>query len=172
MEYMIFATWTLFAEPVPCLHMTTGEELGLLFKDFNEDYMNLLQPLFEKVNFRAGEKMIVQGRPAQFLYLVVNGTAEISYKPYDGESITVSHVTNGGLFGWSALVGSPTYTSSATAIEDVAAVRISGTDLRNLCADNPEAGRVILDKLASAVSNRWKDAHAQVRKILEDGMNS
>lgn len=134
--------------------------------------MDLLEPLFERVNFQSGEKVIEQGRPATFLYFVVTGSAEISYKPYDGERITITHVTEGGLFGWSSLVGSPIYTSSATAIEDIDVMRIRGADLRKLCADNPEAGRVILDKLASAVSNRWQDAHEQVRKIIEDGLNS
>ena len=106
--------------------------------------------------------MIKQGDAAEFLYLIEKGVVEISYKPYDGEAMTITHVGTDGLFGWSALVGSSKYTSSGIAIEDVDALRIRGADLRKLCVENPEAGKEILDRLASAVSTRWKDAHEQV----------
>jgi CRP-like cAMP-binding protein len=110
--------------------------------------------------------------PADHLYLIVKGKVEVSYKPYDGTPITVSMLEKDGLFGWSAVVGSEKYTSSATAIEDLEAYRIKGSALRKLCKDRPEDGRVILERLANAVSNRWKDAHQQVKSILIQGMNT
>ena len=95
--------------------------------------MNLLRPLFEPFSCPAGNIILQQGSPAQYLYLVVSGTVEMSFKPYDGHAITVSHVEKGGLFGWSAVVGSEKYTSSGIAIEDVEALRIRGSKLRKFC---------------------------------------
>jgi len=132
--------------------------------------MDLLSPLFEPFMCSAGTTILQQGMPADYLYLVVSGKAEVSYKPYDGNSITVTHVEKGGLFGWSAVVGSKNYTSSATAIEALEAKRIRGSALRKLCIDHPEAGKDILESLANSVSSRWKDANEQVRSILEQGL--
>ena len=141
-----------------------------IFKQVKKKYMVLLQPLFESYTCNAGATILQQGKPADYLYLILNGKVEISYKPYDGSSITVSHVEKGGLFGWSAVVGSGKYTSSAIAIEAVEAVRVRGQDLRKFCVDHPEAGRDILERLAQAVSSRWKDANEQVKSILMQGM--
>ena len=131
--------------------------------------MELLQPIFEPFSCSAGTKILQQGNSAEYLYLILKGKVEISYKPYDGHAITVTHVEKGGLFGWSAVVGSDKYTSSAVAIEALKAVRVRGSDLRKFCVEYPEAGREILERLASSVAFRWKDAHAQVKSILEQG---
>src|SRR5215216_3672639 len=143
-----------------------------IFGKMNEEYIELLQPLFEFYSCQSGVTVIRQGDQADYLYLILNGKVEVSFKPYDGIPITVSHVGKDGLFGWSAVVGSHTYTSSVTAIEDLETYRIRGSRLRKLCAQYPEAGREILDQLANAVSSRWKNSHEQVKSILVNGIQS
>ena len=143
-----------------------------IFNDPKVDYMDLLEPLFEPYRCPAGTVILQQGKPADYLYLVVSGSAEVSYKPYDGNPITVSHVEKGGLFGWSAVVGSELYTSSTIAIEPLQAMRVRGRDLRKFCVEHPEAGKDLLERLASSVSSRWKNANEQVRSILAQGMQS
>jgi CRP-like cAMP-binding protein len=152
--------------------MVSDLELTPLFHGVANEYLALLRPLFERASFQAGASVIEQGAIADFIYLIESGVVAISYKPYDGEPITITHVEAGGLFGWSALVGSHNYTSTAVAIEELETMRMRGSDLRKLCTEHPEAGRVILDRLASAVSSRWKDAHEQVKSILESGIKS
>lgn len=150
--------------------MVPDLELLPLFSGVDAKYLALLRPLFERVSFRAGMSVVEQGDAAEYLYLIERGLLEIIYKPYDGEPITITHVEVGGLFGWSAVVGSPNYTSSGIAVEDLDVIRVRGSDLRRLCAENPEAGMTILDRLAEVVSARWKDAHGQVRSMLKNGM--
>lgn len=141
------------------------------FQGLNEEDLKLLTSLFEQFSCGAGTVVIEQGAPAEYLYFIEKGKVAISYKPYDDHAITVTHVEKGGLFGWSAVVGSKTYTSSGTAIGNLQAVRIRGSELRKLCVDHPDAGRKILDHLASSVSARWKDAHEQVKAILKNGIH-
>ena len=136
------------------------------FVDLDEKYMNLLRSLFEPYSCQAGTVILQQDAPAEFLYLVVSGTVEMSYKPYDGNPITVSHVEKDGLFGWSAVVGSEKYTSSAIAIGNVETVRVRGSELRKFCIEHPEAGKAVLERLADGVSSRWKDAHQQIKSLL------
>ncbi len=141
-----------------------------IFKELDENQMNLLRPLFEPFSCPAGTVILQQGAPAEFLYFVIKGAVEMSFKPYDGNPITVSHVEKGGLFGWSAVVGSEEYTSSAIAIEPVEAFRVQGSELRKFCLEHPEAGKDILERLADGVASRWKDAHKQVKSLLVQGI--
>lgn len=149
-------------------------DLGLIpaFKNLNDEYMEVLRPLFEPFSCRAGSIVLQQGEPADYLYLILKGTVEVSFKPYDGIPITISRVKRGDWFGWSAVVGSEKYTSSAIASEDLETIRIHGDELRKLCMEQPEAGKVILERLAANVSFRWKDAHKKVKSILAQGMKN
>ncbi len=147
------------------------KQLAIL-KNMKEDHVTLFQRLFERYSFRSGTVVVEQGAPADYFYLVISGKAQVSFKPYDGTPITVSHVGKDSLFGWSAVVGSPTYTSSVTVVEDIETYRIHGSRLRNLCVNHPEAGKDILDRLANIVSSRWNNAHEQVKSILAQGMQN
>lgn len=141
-----------------------------IFQELNENQITLLQPLFEPFSCQVGTVILQQGAPADALYLVIRGAVEMSFKPYDGNPITVSHVEKGGLFGWSAVIGSERYTSSAIAIEDVEAFRIRGDELRKFCLEHPEAGGDILERLADGVAFRWKNAHEQIKSLIFQGM--
>lgn len=143
-----------------------------ILKAMKEEHAILFQRLFERYSFRSGAVVVKQGAPAEYFYLVISGKAQVSFKPYDGTPITVSHVGRDGLFGWSAVVGSPTYTSSVMATEDLETYRIRGSRLRNLCDHDPEAGKEILERLANTVSSRWKNAHEQVKAVLVKGMQN
>ena len=132
----------------------------------------MLEPLFESYTCPAGTVVLQQGKPADYLYLIVSGRAQVSYKPYDGNPITVSHVEKGELFGWSAVVGSENYTSSTIAIESLEAVRVRGRDLRKFCAEHPEEGKDLLERLATSVSSRWSNAREQVKSILTQGIKN
>lgn len=143
-----------------------------IFKNMKEEHVNLFQRLFERYSFRSGTVVVQQGEPAEYLYLVISGKAQVSFKPYDGSPITISHVAKDDLFGWSAVMGSNTYTSSVTAIEELETYRIRGSRLRMLCVEYPEAGREVLERLANAVSSRWRNAHEQVKSILLNGIHN
>jgi CRP-like cAMP-binding protein len=143
-----------------------------VFRHMNQAYTNLLQPLLQPYSCSSGVTIIQQGKPADYLYFIISGKVEVSFKPYDGLPITVCHVGKDGLFGWSALIGSKSYTSSVIAIEDMETIRIRGSKLHNLCKEHPEAGKEILEKLANVVSSRWSNAHEQVKSILVNAMTA
>ncbi len=149
--------------------LETLHEVELL-RGLQQDELALLDRLFEPYRCPAGTVIFEQGEKAEYLYLLVEGEVVIRYKPYDGPPITVARIAPGGAFGWSAAVGSATYTSCAVCEKDCRAVRIRGDDLRRLCEQHPRLGRVILDRLAEVVSSRWQNARTQVRAMLAYGV--
>ena len=137
-----------------------------LFQDLDPEQIALLKPLFEQFTCPADTVIFEQDTPATYLYLLIKGEVVIRYKPYDGPPITLTRLRNGDVFGWSAMVGSPRYTSSIISESEVEAIRIRGNHLLKLFSDAPETGKVVMDRLARVVSPRWGNAQAQVQSIL------
>lgn len=133
--------------------------------------IQFLEPFFAPQTWVAGTTVFEQGDYAEHLYLVVNGEVAIRYKPEDGAIMTITRVQPGGIFGWSAAMGNPTYTSSAVCTLDSEILRIRGNELRSLCDKHPELGTVILNRLAGVIAERKQSKQqGQLKTILANGM--
>jgi len=143
-----------------------------LFQDIDPAQKAQLKPLFESFVCPPDTVIIEQGAPATYLYLLIKGEVAIRYKPYDGPPITLTHLHDGDVFGWSAVVGSPDYTSSIVSETQIEAIRIRRNDLLKLSIQLPETEKVIMDRLARVVSPRWENTHAQVQSLLNSSQRS
>jgi CRP-like cAMP-binding protein len=142
-----------------------------LLQDLSDEQLELLAPLFEVFTCPANHPIFEQNAQATYLYLLIHGTIVLHYKPYDGSRMILTHLHAGDAFGWSAVVGGQIYTSGTFSETEVEAARIRGSDLRKLCREHPRFGNIILDRLAEAVSGRWKDSRKQVQDILNRNLN-
>ena len=143
-----------------------------LFKELEPAQIDLLKPLFEQFSCAPETVIFEQGDPASYLYLLIKGEVVIRYKPYDGPPITLTRLRAGDVFGWSAVIGSPNYTSSIVSETQLECIRIKNIDLRTLIREHPETGAIFIDRLAMVVSSRWKNAHAQVQSLLNSDRES
>jgi CRP-like cAMP-binding protein len=132
--------------------------------------IQLLAPFFAPQTWVAGTVVFEQGDFADYLYLVVSGEVTIRYKPHDGPMMNLTHIQPGGVFGWSAAMGNPTYTSGAVCALDSEILRIRGADLRKLCEKNPELGKLILDRLSAIIAERQQSQQGRVNSMLANGM--
>ncbi len=141
------------------------------FRDIGKETLEILEPVFESCTCHVGT-IFEQGDPAIHLYLLSRGEIDILYKPYDAPVITITTLKSGEIFGWSAITGNSVYTSGAVCRVECEAMRVRGSELRRLSIQHPEAGEILLDRLAESVSTRWQDAHSQVRDILSHGVSN
>jgi CRP-like cAMP-binding protein len=132
--------------------------------------VQLLAPYFTPQTWVAGTVVFEQGDYADYLYLVVSGELTIRYKPEDGPVMNLTHILAGGIFGWSAAMGNPAYTSGAVCSLDSEVLRIRGADLRMLCDKHPELGKVILNRLSSIIAERQHGQQSRVNSMLANGM--
>ncbi len=137
-------------------------------KDLTADEYDLLARLFKPFDATARTMIIQQGEPAAYLFLILSGHVVLRYKPYDGPRITLTHLHEGDIFGWSAVVGHDVYTSDAISTTPVRTLRLRGGDLKQLCVQHPIEGSQILEKLAKAVSPRWVHARKQIQVLLRE----
>jgi CRP-like cAMP-binding protein/Fe-S cluster biogenesis protein NfuA len=143
-----------------------------LFSDLDTADLKLLSPLFLSRTYPEDAVLFHIGDPAECVYLVLTGEVMIQYKPYDGPPMNLARVRQGGVVGWSAVLGNPQYKSAAVCATEVTALMAYGDDLRRLCAEHPRTGQLVLDRLAVAVSGRWKNAQTQIRGMLQQGLNN
>jgi len=132
--------------------------------------IQLLAPFFKPQTWVAGTIIFKQGDFADYLYLVVSGELTIHYKPDDGPMMNLTRIQPGGVFGWSAAMGNPVYTSGAVCALDSEVLRIRGADLRMLCKKNPELGEVILNRLSAIIAERQQSQQDRVNSMLSNGM--
>ena len=132
--------------------------------------IQLLSPFFAPQTWVAGTVVFDQGDFAEYLYLVVSGELTIRYKPDDGPMMNLTRILPGGIFGWSAAMGNPVYTSGAVCALDSEVLRIRGANLRMLCEKNPELGKVILDRLSAIIAARQQNQQSRVNSMLANGM--
>lgn len=141
------------------------------FNGLDESDIQLLEPFFAPQTWVAGTAVFEQGDYAEYLYLVVFGEVAIRYKPDDGSIMTVTRVQQGGIFGWSAAMNNPSYTSGAVCTLDSEILRIRGTDLREICEKHPELGKILLNRLAGIIAERKQSQQqGQLKSMLANGM--
>jgi len=151
-----------------------GQELAqlTLFHDFSPEQLEQIQSFVEIGKYPKDQVIFEQGDQAQHLYVVISGEVIVRFKPYDGPDITVSHITPGGVFGWSAALGRSAYTSGAITTAATEIFRFRAKDLHKLCENNPEMGSIILDRLAAVIAERLRSTHKQVLALLTQAVNS
>lgn len=143
-----------------------------LFAGLDPGDLDLLAGLLRLESYPAGATIFGQGDRATRLYVLLEGKVEIRFKPHDGETLTVTVINDGGVFGWSAALGRKEYTSCAVSVEDSQVLHTEGRHLRELIEKHPNTGIVILDRLAAVIAERLNNTHAQVKSLLANGMRA
>ena len=141
-----------------------------LFRNLDPSQRDIIRPIFVPCSFRAGTVIFDQGEATDFLYLIVDGEVVVNFKPDDGPSLVVARVHEEGVVGWSAALGSPSYTSSAACSTNCQMLRVRGADLRSLCEKHPETGAQVLERLATVIAERLRNTHEHVIALLENGL--
>lgn len=141
-----------------------------LFQGLVQEDVDILTRAFSRQAYPEGTTIFGQGEAARRLYILISGRVAIRFKPYDGDELAVTEIGPGDVFGWSAALSRPAYTSCAVAVEPSQAISISGEKLRHLCAAYPRTGVVILERLAEVIAERLKSTHAKVVEMLNAGI--
>ncbi len=142
-----------------------------MFKDLSEKDLQILASIFYVRTYAAGATVIEQGEKAVCLYLLTKGDVSIRYKPYDGEIITLNHLHDGNVFGWSAVLGNLVYSSSVVCNTACETLVVTGKNLHILEAKHPKTAQVVMNQLANSVSTRWENAQMQVKSMLQKGIS-
>jgi CRP/FNR family transcriptional regulator, cyclic AMP receptor protein len=142
-----------------------------LFSGMTDDQLNEISRLAVPCHFELDERIFEQDQYAEYMYVILKGEVCIRFKPYDGEVLTVSRVSNGQVFGWSSVLGRSIYTSAAVCTVTADCIRIRGRDILSLCETHPETGIIIMERLAAVIAERLSQTNEQIFKLLTKNLD-
>nr|QCO92848.1 hypothetical protein [uncultured bacterium] len=142
------------------------------FQGFTPKQIEEISPILDLVPCEKNIVIFEQNQRTDYLYILEEGEVVILYKPYDGPALVVARIHPGGVFGWSAALGREVYTSGALALEASRTIRMRKDALQQFCSQHPETGKILLERLASVISERLKNTYSEVLNILTNGLDS
>ena len=147
--------------------MHTDELAGFsIFAGLSPRQLAELAPIFWREQRAAGDHVFAQGDEALNIYIVVSGEIGLRFFPYDGGHLDIETIWPGGVFGWSAALGRPQYTSAAVCNTPVELIATRGADLRRLMRRDKQLGVLLLDRMAQIVAHRLESFRAQLVALL------
>jgi len=142
--------------------------LGGLTAEQMDSFCRLTTPC----SFEPDEMIFEQNQYAEYLYIVLSGEVIIRFKPEDGDLITIAKVSDGGVFGWSSVLGRAIYTSGAMSVTALECARVRGRDIQNLCQSHPDTGIIIIERLAAVIAERLTHTNEQILHLLSRSLDT
>jgi CRP-like cAMP-binding protein len=135
-----------------------------LFEGLSEIQNQCLAALVEVVTVPKGEWLFREGAPADQLYCVKQGAAELLTRIDDHIELPITILRpGGGLFGTSSLVAPYIYSLSARSFEESHLLIIKQHSLMEQIKQDPEMGFIIMSNLAKTFLDRLKETRQEVK---------
>ncbi len=130
------------------------------FGFMNNAQLETIAALAEQIALRKGEDILRVGNPAEALYFLIEGRAELYYTledPNDAlleKSFYITDLTPGEVFGISAMLGEPLYNGTVHAVSDCRVLKLSAPRLRALAEADCSLGYGLMREIARAAMER------------------
>ena len=131
----------------------------------------------ERVEVRAGERILTSGETAHAVYVIVAGTLRASTQREDGTELTLSEFGQGEIAGEMAILGGGgTYSASVSAAQDSVLVRIPRSTFEHILKTFPQVvqelsdgirRRVARSQLALGLTRLFGPMHESVLRYVE-----
>ncbi len=150
------------AEPVDIqLSLDHVREVEILYHLKEEELQRFLT-VSEAVLYSKSEKIVSQGDSGNFLYAIVTGKADVSFRDLNDDEMFVSSVDPGDMFGEAAFFTSETRTASVTCADDTIALRVHKSDLLRFIKDYPKSGNKVLMMIILSLLKKLKKANQEL----------
>lgn len=128
-----------------------------IFSDLDLAELDSIARVAHVQEFEAGEQLIIEGAPAERLYLFLKGKAAVKVRS-EGRLVVIDELGPGEVLGWGALMEPNVYTASAWTTEPSELIVIPGDRLRQLCETNKRMGYRVGKGIGEVISRRFGHA--------------
>ncbi|HZS33609.1 MAG TPA: cyclic nucleotide-binding domain-containing protein [Methylomirabilota bacterium] len=122
-----------------------------LFAGLSTARLKLIAYTAEVVRFAPGESIVQQGDPADAVYIVTEGEAEVWLRDAEGREMLLTTMGRHTLFGETAVLSKGRRTASVRAKGPVTTFKISANVFLDLVRQSPEIGMQVMTVLAQRV---------------------
>jgi signal transduction histidine kinase len=142
-----------------------AERLGrsVIFRELSEADLLAIAEFCREEIYEDGNPVLIEGDPAERLYIVERGKLSLEKKIQIGRHSTrrnavIDYVGPGEMAGFSTLTPPFIYTTSALCVEPTRVVAVDGEKLRAYLEAHPAAGLKVMATLATLISGRYRVA--------------
>jgi signal transduction histidine kinase len=134
-----------------------------IFAELNESDLLAIAEFCCEETCHEGHPLLVEGEPADRLYIVQRGKLALEKKVQLGRhstprNATIDYVNPGQVAGFSALTTPHIYSTSAICVEPTRVIAIDGVELRAYLEMHPAAGLIVMNTLSALVGGRYRHA--------------
>jgi CRP-like cAMP-binding protein len=133
-----------------------------VFSKLTPDELQELAPQIKVAPFVRGELLTRQGAEAHWLYIIIEGTAEVRVT-VDGKQEKVATIGEGDFFGERGMMTGAPRSASVLALTDMLCYRVDKTSFQSIITRRPE----IAEDVSHVLANRKVELDA-VREELSD----
>ena len=137
--------------------MAEGKELRRyrIFMQLVDEELEVIAPFGKEGTFEAGTRLITEGEPAAYLYLIKSGKLQVKMTAASGQEIVLDEVGPGQSVGWSSLAERRISTASVDVVDQPAElIAFESERMLRLFKDNCSIGYGVVRGLVMVVSRR------------------
>ncbi|MEN3333836.1 MAG: hypothetical protein V7641_3201 [Blastocatellia bacterium] len=134
-----------------------------LFQSLADEEKQRLAERLKSTPFVSGEAMTRQGDEAHWLYVIIEGEAEVQVK-IEGESEKVAKLGSGDYFGEMGMMTGAPRTATVIAKTDVKCYRLDKEAFRDILHDRPE----VVEEISHTLAKRRVELEAIREALTED----
>ena len=149
--------------------MVTIEDLKeiIIMTHLESDMLARVCAVVDVLSFHDQEVIFRQGDVADRFYMVKRGKVLLEQAMADLITVSVGSIKAGYSFGWSTMIEEGRYTTDAICTEPCEIFSIRGSQLRNLCAQDPHMGFLLSQRLLMILKKRYDHRTEQFLKVIQ-----
>ena len=148
------------------------------FQFLTNPQLTAFAALAEEATICKGDDILKTGTPAEALYILLAGRAELHYTiedPNDAlrqREFFITDITPGEIFGISAMLGEPLYNGTVRAASDCRVIKLSAARLNDLAETDCRLGYGLMREIARAALERLHYTRLQLASAEVEGSDT
>ena len=139
-----------------------------LFENLNESHLNVILSRSSVESFTEGKTIFQQGEEATRLYVLIQGTVDLTVKAQEQIGFMTSKIEKeGAVFGTPSLMEPFRYNVSAICLKPSKVLVIDASFIQKMMEEDPKMGMEMMKKLASIYFNRLNDLRSGVSNLFK-----
>ena len=144
--------------------MSLEQEVDLLrrisiFAKIDPPKLKLLAFTSERIAFREGEPLFLQGDPSDAAYVIISGSAEVLVGTPNGE-ISVTRLARNALVGEIGILCDVPRTATVRALSELETLKIEKRNFFRLIKEFPQMGAEVVREIAERLAKTTEDLTA------------
>ena len=148
------------------LHLDDNLAAAWLTHSLSAESRVRLAELGRTTNVAAGEVLMTEGEPSDYMALVMDGRVGLRVRVPERGQVTIMTVEPGDVVGWSAVTPPYRATSTAVALVDTQLINFDGPALRAALASEATLAAELYPVLLNAVARRLEGTRLQLLDLF------